>query len=491
MKKFGVCLLIAAMLTQLAACGSGTTSQETEAEAVTETTETTRIQHSLPDELDFGGASFTAAFIDTPSEHYFVEESSSDNMTAAVYRRAKKTEDFLGVTISYQDPVVAEDFTTLYKAGDDVYQMLFIWNTTLPLTFTTNGYFYNLDSLPYLNLSAEWWNYEQMQILQLGKYPYFAVSDLMITTPSAILFNRDMITDNNLENPYDLVLNGTWTLDKLIEMAGAVANDKDGDGHYTGEDDIVGGCINVNGAVALFTGCGQLISAKNEQGKLELILKSEKTLDIVDKLNTFARLPGGNVSTDNLTFNTTHTSGPKPFSTGTILFDSGTPEDMANVTDYDFSTGIVPMPKYNEEQSRYMCYDWSDLMGISGAIKNPEMVGAVLEFLSWDSKNEVFPTYYDVLLKTRYSSDMDTREMMNIIFDSIIYEVGGVYFNMQPGFCELWYTGGNALNWTNGNTNFNATFRVYKNPANNTIQTFYENLAKVEGPMDFETETAQ
>ena len=487
MKKFGLYLLIAAMLTQLAACGSGTTPQETEAEAVTETTETTRIQHSLPDELDFGGASFTAAFIGNIPDNYFAMESSSDNMIAAVYRRTKKTEDFLGVNISYVSPVTTNDFSTLYKSGDDVYQMLFLSDMVHPLTFTTSGYLYNLDSMPYLELSAEWWNYKQMQTLQLGKYPYFAVSDFMITTPAAILFNRNMITDNNLENPYDLVLNGTWTLDKLIQMAGAVVNDINGDGDYAGEDDIVGGMISGGGAVTLFTGCGQLISAKDETGRLVLILKSEKTLDIVDKLSTFARIPGGNVSKDNTTLNI----GIKSFSSGTVLFKDGSPGDMANVTDYDFDTGIVPVPKYNEDQKEYMCYDWSGLMGISNAIKNPEMVGAVLEFLSWDSKNEVFPTYYDVLLKTRYSSDLETREMMNIIFDSIIYEVGGVYFNMQPGFCELWFTGTNALNWTDGNTNFNALYRAYKNPANNTVQTYYDELAKFEGPMDFETETAQ
>ncbi len=490
MKKLGLFLLIAAMLTQLAACGSGNTDEtEASTEAATEATETTRIQHQIPNELDFGGESFNAAFISNDPRYYFAEESSSDNMIAAVYRRTTKAEEFLGVDITYQDSVEANDFFTLYKSGDDIYQMLFVNSMTHPLSFTVGGYMKNLDSLPYLDLSAEWWNYEQMQTLALGKYPYFAVSDFMITEPAALLFNRDMITDNNLENPYDLVLAGTWTLDELIRMATAVANDINGDGEYGGEDDIVGGNIGVGGAVTLFTGCGQLISEKNEEGMLELVLNSEKTLDIVDKLNSFARAPGGNVSTDNLGLNI----GSKSFSSGTVLFSAGTPVDMADVTDYDFDTGIVPMPKYNADQKRYMCYDWSELMGISNAIKNPEMVGAVLEFLSWDSKNEVFPTYYDVLLKTRYSSDLETREMMNIIFDSLVYEVGGVYFSMQPGFCELWFTGGSALNWTtDGNTNFSAFFRAYKNPAKNTIASYYEELAKIEGPLLEETtESAQ
>ncbi|MBE6570102.1 MAG: extracellular solute-binding protein [Ruminococcaceae bacterium] len=480
MKRFGIFLILAAMLTQLCACTTGVTD-ETEAttEAPTQTTETTRIQHQLSDELDFGGEKFTAAFIANDPKYYFAEESSSDNMVAAVYRRTMKTEDFLGVDISYVDDVAKDDFFTLYKSGDDIYQLLFLGSVHDPITFTSGGYLYDLEKLPNVDLNAEWWNLDQIKLLQLGKHPYLAVSDFMITTPQAILFNRDMITNNNLENPYDLVFAGTWTLDKLIEMASAVVNDINGDGMYDGEDDIVGASISSGGSVALFTGCDQLISSKGEDGKLELVLNSEKTLSIADKLASFNQTSGANVHQDSIG------GAQKSFSTGTVLFRDGRPEDMANVTEYDFDTGIVPMPKYNAEQEEYKCYDWSDVMGISNAIKNPELVGAVMEFLSWDSKNEVFPTYYDVLLKTRYSSDMETREMMNIIFDSIVYEVGGTYFGMQPGFCELWFTGASFLNW--GNTNFSAFFRAYKNPARNTIASYYEELAKFEGPMEEET----
>jgi len=101
MKKLGIFLLIAVMLTQLAACGSGNT-EETEAatEAATENTETTRIQHQVPDELDFGGATLGVADFGNDLSYYFADESSSDNMVAAVFRRTAKTEDFLGIDIN-------------------------------------------------------------------------------------------------------------------------------------------------------------------------------------------------------------------------------------------------------------------------------------------------------------------------------------------------------------------------------------------------------
>ncbi|MBQ7922508.1 MAG: extracellular solute-binding protein [Clostridia bacterium] len=485
MKKFSIYLLIAAMLTQLAACGTPTGNDETQKqdESAAETTETTRIWHQLPEELDFGGETFNAAFFggEGTNKNYLLDESSSDNMEAAVYRRTKKTEDFLGTKITYSTSVTADDYTMLYKSGDDLYQLLFYPDA---YSFTTEGYLYNLDTLPYVDFSAEWWNAEQMDALRLGKYHYFIVNDFTITSPSAMLFNRDMITDNNLEDPYELVLSGKWTLDKFAELGKGVINDMNGDGDYYGVDDINSFfAYGIHDAIPFFAAGGQFQTGRDEYGMLELVLNSEKTLALYDMLSVLGNTPGFS----HLSYN--HNVKDDGFATGTALFRMGRPETMATVTEYDFNTGILPMPKYNEEQEEYMCYDWSSQTGVSGTTKNPELVGAVLEFLAWDSKNEVFPTYYDVLLKTRYSSDMETREMMNIIFDSLVFEVGGVYFGMQPGFCELWYLPCNPLFL--GSDHFAASYRAYKNPAKNTINSYYEALAKIEGPLVEEETTAE
>ncbi|MBE6569827.1 MAG: extracellular solute-binding protein [Ruminococcaceae bacterium] len=482
MKKFSIFLILAAMLLQLCACGGDKNSDETESatETATETTETTRIQHQLPDELDFDDETFTAAFMSGSgaAKNYYADESSSDNMVAAVYRRTRKAEDFLGVKVKYEENVKEEDFKTLYKSGDDIYQQLFDFT---PLTFTTEGYLYNLDNLPYIDMTADWWNAEQIDLLKLSKYPYLAVNDFMITSPAAMLYNKDMVADNNLEDIYTLVFENRWTIDKFIEYGKAVINDRDGNSNYYDEDDIIAmETDDTSRVIPFMAACGQLISGKDETGRLQLIIKSEKTLQIYEKLSTIGETSGF-MYHPNLYGETKRNA----FANGTSLFRIGNPAAMESVTDYDFTTGIVPMPKYDEAQEKYQCYDWSDPSAVSGAIRNPELVGAVMEYLAWDSKNEVFPTYYDVLLKTRYSQDLETRQMMDIIFENIVYEVGGLYFGMQPGFCELWYMPLNPMYF--GEKNFNAFYRAYKSPANNTINSFYEAMEKIEGPLVEET----
>ena len=103
----------------------------------------------------------------------------------------------------------------------------------------TGGYLYNYDNLPYVDYNAEWWNRRMMDVLRLGSNTYYGVSDYMIPCPYAIFFNKSLVTDYNLESPYELVYDGQWTIDKLCEMAVAVTTDTDGDGQYTTED-IVG-----------------------------------------------------------------------------------------------------------------------------------------------------------------------------------------------------------------------------------------------------------
>lgn len=34
-----------------------------------------------------------------------------------------------------------------------------------------------------------------------------------------LFFNKDLIAENQLDDPYQLVKDGTWTLDRMYEMA--------------------------------------------------------------------------------------------------------------------------------------------------------------------------------------------------------------------------------------------------------------------------------
>ena len=78
---------------------------------------------------------------------------------------------------------------------------------------------------------------------------YFVCGDILYTDDERthmLFFNKDLIAENQLDDPYQLVKDGTWTLDRMYEMARAVAVDNgDGEMNVTTGDTwgFIGDCI--------------------------------------------------------------------------------------------------------------------------------------------------------------------------------------------------------------------------------------------------------
>ena len=89
--------------------------------------------------------------------------------------------------------------------------------------------------------------------------------------------------------------------------------------------------------------------------------------------------------------------------------------------------GILPIPKYDEKQERYITncgvgeiavlprsYDESRL----------DNVGILLEALAYDTNKSIIPEYKEVLLKTKYARDNESEDMIDIVIDSVSFEFG-------------------------------------------------------------------
>ena len=82
-------------------------------------------------------------------------------------------------------------------------------------------------------------------------------------------FNKKMIVDNNLENPYDLVREGKWTLEKMDKMVRDVSRDLNGNAEYDTDDQY--GFMGERASMAYtLVGCGQRFSDYNDKGELYL-----------------------------------------------------------------------------------------------------------------------------------------------------------------------------------------------------------------------------
>ena len=112
--------------------------------------------------------------------------------------------------------------------------------------------------------------------------------------------------------------------------------------------------------------------------------------------------------------------------------------------------GVVPVPKYNKEQANYTT--WRHSIGSTLSIPTTvakgdmEQFSMVLETYALLSQKLVRPAYYDTMLTTRNVQDVESSEMLDLIFLNRTYDMA-MYFT-DLGFNGLFEQA--ALN--SGNT---------------------------------------
>ncbi len=79
-----------------------------------------------------------------------------------------------------------------------------------------------------INLTQPWWYQGYVENMTVGDSLYMATGSATLTileNMGVIFFNKQMIADNDLPDPYELVNSGKWTLDAVMEGAKAVTSD--------------------------------------------------------------------------------------------------------------------------------------------------------------------------------------------------------------------------------------------------------------------------
>ena len=246
-----------------------------------------------------------------------------------------------------------------------------------------------------------------------------------LSNAMCILFNKRIFDELGYDYPYELVRDGEWTFDEFAYLAKKGGNDLNGDGVMNPEDDQFGfntsewnGPINI-----LYTG-GQKIYDKNEEGRLEVTLYSNKTVEIFDE---FFSLMDNEACFLHLTNDPKNYDGPNLFSEGRAMIagdNLGSAKGFRNMDD-DF--GIIPYPKFDEDDEYATIVNGhAHLLVVPITVEDVERTGSIIEALCAIGSRDVVPAFYDVSLKTKYARDEESEAMMDIIKDSVVYDIGYV-----------------------------------------------------------------
>lgn len=358
----------------------------------------------------------------------YLEEDSEDLVESATYKRNMLVENKYGVKITATE--ASGDFQTdalnSILAGDDAYDLIFT-HSRAAFTYAVQGAAYNINDISTIHLDKPWWSKDLQNSCDVNGYLYVLDGDITVQglgCSMAMFFNKRIFDELGFDYPYELVRDGEWTFDEFAYLAKKGGADLDGNGVIEPEKDRYGFVTSDwDAPINILYAGGQKIYDKNEDGFLELSLYSNKTVDIYDE---FFSLMSNDacyiVPTSGAVYNgTNHFTSGRAMMYAALLLSS----ESFRAMDDDF--GIIPYPKFDEEDEYTTAINGTAHLGIIPiTVTDVERTGAVIEALCAYGSREVIPAFYEISLKTKAARDDESEEMMDIIKDSIIYDIGYV-----------------------------------------------------------------
>ncbi len=484
-KRFATAILALLLFTQSVCLLSCEKNEKPEESATKQESESTPAlssdrQHSVPKQ-DFDGEKFNSLYFGSAIYYFTDEEAAGDPIKEALWQRTELIEEHLNCDLtqtsrdSYETIYISQLLYDQIMAGTDDYQQVLMHPIYGVSSLVNNGYAYDFNALPNVNLDAEWWDKEDMEALRIGRIYAYGRSDFMISSPHIVIFNKTMINDLNLENPYTLVTNMEWTVDKMLSIAKSAIHDTDNDGIYDPAADIFGiAAPELSVFNSFLMSCEQPVSQRNDEGRIEMALNTEKTVKLVEKFYDFNNVGGSIYIALN---SSSGVSQLDLFSEERAMFALSSPGFLESLRDYDVDAGIAPYPMYDESQGAYYSMDWGNTWAIPATIRNPELVGSVVELYSFFSRDTIVPAYYDKVLEGKLINDLESRKMLELIFESVSFDPVNNYFGFHSGIGELAFIIGRLVIESNSK-NFASYYKERQNSAKNTIHDYYKNLEK-------------
>ena len=441
-------LLLTAMLAQLAACGGAAESTDTTAAGAADTTaaETTApAEYEKPD-VDYGGKTFTIASFNfdmnyVVSDYTLIshEEESGDVINDSIVQMTRQVEEALNIKLEFFEMLNAdrnnvEKITTPIYAGEDEIQLAMPLTVGLAKLLAVPSMLTDLKDIPTLDLTHSWWDQNSIEEYNIGGKQYTAVGDICFfakAAPIVNFFNKQLLAEHKLENPYQLVYDGKWTLDKMIEMSTAAARDLNGN-QEVDIDDCFGLIGERSGVPYFMVGCGVDFSKRGKDDTIEMTLYSEHATNVLEKLIPFMR-------TKNICMN--DTDWKHDVSVFTEVF---TPTFMGNRSLFfsnqllmalDFRAmeadfGVLPMPKYDAAQKEYHSTTntyWRDNVVVPVTNGDLEMTGHVIDAMGYYSQQLVTPAFIDTTVLGKSVRDDDSANMIQIIYDTMQYDIARLF----------------------------------------------------------------
>lgn len=398
---------------------------------------------------------------DVENQEFFADDENGEPINDSIFARNARVEDSLKLELEYfgikgnwgnYETFVNTVKNSIAGGNTDVYDVIGAYSLTTGVC-AYQGLLQKLNDLPYLDLTAEWWPKSLNTTSTIKGKLYFASGDIstnVLYMMYAMFYNKDMVVQLNLTDPFSYVQNGQWTLDRMIEMSKDIYSDDDHDNAPSGGDRFGQACYGLH-MDAFLTGSDIKMIETNKNGELELstTYQSDKTGSLTEKLYKYLHSQDAYIFGDG--------TYKKVFIAGNSLFIT----DRADIAVFDlgekqFEMGILPIPKYDENQKDYcnVVGNPFTLYGIPTNCSDAEAAAAFLECMGHESYVTVTPVIFELAMKSKYSDGGADVISYDILRNGIVYDLGRLFGRVfdqttdSPGNLYTSQIKNNSTSWT-------------------------------------------
>ncbi len=361
---------------------------------------------------------------------FYVQEESGDIINDAIYQRNLAVETLYNVTMK---EIVAEQSTVQASilAADDSYDVYFVPLYRQAAQMATAGLLTNVNEIDSISLDSVWWDQNLIETTTIAGKNFYLAGDIDYTLYGrtiALFFNKPKMAEVSDEDIYKLVSDGKWTISMLDKLQRNATRDLNGDTVMDDKDSY--GIINSSvHSLVLFAASGGRIVTNND-GNFELTMNSPRNAEAITKI--FEVTLGASeycFNTDTTTISNKWERIREMFRNDQALLQSTVLYNAINQRSMESDFGILPYPKLDEAQESYYSTSFNDnyIFVIPKSVKDVERVGKIMNALAFEGRFTVKQAFYDEALGTKFIRDEESKEMLDIIFDNVIFDVGFIY----------------------------------------------------------------
>ena len=376
------------------------------------------------------GREFAMKIRDDADEEFIAEDYDGDLLASAIYERNAMVEDDFGITLRVDTEEdynkINQDILLQISGGLDDYDVYMGHKSSFTGIAQSNA-LVDMASISTMNLTAPYWDQACRENLIISGQNFVMTGDIdpgsMLIT-SCLVFNKSMVTDLKKTMPYEMVDNGTWTIDAFLSEIKEVTFDLNGNSELSYEEDrfsLTGWMMDL--PFSFFYGAGGKFVVINEDGLPELSYSSEKVINLYEKIYQAVIGEKSYYVTNVADYSTNY----EVFADGRALYCDITLGKISQfLSDMTQDYGIVPIPKYDQYQQEYLSFvnGATPFMMICQTESDPEFVGAILDAMAAYNYDYVTPNMFEIATKLQSARDPDSSRMVDYIVHNRIYDFG-------------------------------------------------------------------